>query len=269
MEIIRKFFSFIAEVIKEKKMLMELAKNDFRAKHTNSLLGIIWAFALPLIIILVLWFVFQVGFRSAPVENMPFILWYIPAFLSWNFFTDAFSSASGCLNEYYYLVKNMKFRVGVLPIVKILSSSFVHFFFIAFIFFMYFAYGWYPRINNIQVVYYYISLLIYLVGLTWLSSALAIFSKDVLNVISLIIQVGFWATPLVWDPSTLPVEVLRVVQINPMYYICNGYRETFCTDIWFWEHPYLTMYFWGFTFVQLVVGAYTFYKLKPQFADML
>ncbi len=269
MRIIKSFFEFIVGIVKERKVLIELAKNDFKAKHTNSLLGIAWAFALPLTVILVLWFVFQVGFRSMPVENVPFILWYIPAFLAWNFFTDAFSSSSGCLSEYYYLVKNMKFRVSVLPIVKILSSSFVHFFFIGFIFIMYFIYGWNPRINNIQVVYYYFSLLVYLLGLTWTTSALAIFSKDVLNVINLIIQVGFWATPLVWDPSTFPDWVQKVVQINPMYYICNGYRETFCSDVWFWQHPYLSLYFWGFTLIQLIIGAYTFKRLKPQFADML
>lgn len=269
MGIIRSFFNFIAGIYKDKKVLLELAKNDFKSKHTNSLLGIVWAFVLPLTIILVLWFVFQVGFRAMPVENVPFVLWYIPAFLSWNFFTDAFSSASGCLSEYYYLVKNMQFRVSVLPIVKIISSSFVHFFFILFIFVLYFAYGRYPRINNIQVIYYYISLLVYLLGLTWITSALAIFSKDVLNIINLIIQVGFWATPLMWDPSTFPEIVQNVVKINPMYYICNGYREAFCTDIWFWQHPYLTFYFWAFTLVQLVIGAYTFKRLKPQFADMI
>ena len=100
-------------------------------------------------------------------------------------------------------------------------------------------------------------------------SALAVFSKDVLNIISLITQVGFWATPLIWDPSTMPAGVQMVVKINPMYYICVGYRETFCGHAWFWEHPMLTLYFWAFAIIQLLVGAYVFHKLRPQFADML
>ena len=91
---IKGFWNFFKGLIDDRKVILDLAKNDFKAKYTNSLLGIVWAFMLPLTIILVLWFVFQVGFRSAPVNDIPFILWYIPAFLSWNFFTDAFGSGS-------------------------------------------------------------------------------------------------------------------------------------------------------------------------------
>lgn len=266
---IKGFLSFFTGLIRDRKVIFDLAKNDFKSKYTNSLLGIAWAFMLPLTIILVLWFVFQVGFRSAPVDNVPFILWYIPAFLSWNFFTDAFGAGSGCIFDYAYLVKNMKFRVSSLPVVKIISSSFVHFFFILFIFIIYLLYGWFPSLHNLQVFYYYICTVVLLLGITWIMSALAVFSRDILNVISLIVQVGFWATPLIWDPNAMPEAVQAVVKINPMYYICIGYRETFSTQIWFWEHPIQTIYFWIFALLQLGVGAYVFHKLRPQFADMV
>ena len=269
MKIISGFFEFIRELIVDRKVIIGLAKNDFKSKYTNSLLGIIWAFALPLVIILVLWFVFQVGFKSAPVDDVPFILWYIPAFLAWNFFSEALGAGAGCVFDYSYLVKNMQFRVSALPIVKIISSSFVHYFFIGFIFLIYMLYGWYPNIYNIQAIYYYFCTVILLVGATWLMSALAVFSKDILNIIQLIVQVGFWAAPLIWNPDTLPSAVRIVFQLLPTYYICTGYRETFSARIWFWEHPLLTVYFWGFALIQMVIGAYVFHKLRPQFADML
>lgn len=269
MDTLKKTLDYGLGIFKERKILFELARNDFRSRFTNSLLGIAWAFLLPVVIILVLWFVFEIGFKSTPVENVPFILWYIPAFLVWNFFSEAFSSGANCLFDYYYLVKNMKFKVSILPFIKIISASFIHLFFVGFIFLMYFLYGRMPRINNIQVIYYYISLFFYVLGLTWLTSALSVFSRDVLNIITLIIQVGFWATPLIWDPGTMPQNVQFIVKLNPMYYICCGYREAFSTDIWFWQHPYQTLYFWLIVLVQLIVGAYTFKKLRPQFADML
>ena len=134
---IRGFIDFFVDLYKDKKVIFELAKNDFKSKYTNSLLGVAWAFALPLTIILVLWFVFQVGFKSSPVDDIPFILWYIPAFLSWQFFSDAFGAGSGCIFDYSYLVKNMQFRVSALPLVKIMSASFVHLFFKVSIFCVY------------------------------------------------------------------------------------------------------------------------------------
>ncbi|MBQ7943969.1 MAG: ABC transporter permease [Lachnospiraceae bacterium] len=266
---IRGFINFFVDIFKDRKVVFELAKNDFKAKYTNSLLGIAWAFVLPLAIILVLWFVFQVGFKSEPVDGVPFILWYIPAFLSWQFFSDAFGTGAGCIFDYSYLVKNMQFRVSALPLVKIISASFVHFFFIGFILVIYYIYGYYPSIYNIQVIYYYLCTVVYLLGLTWIMSALAVFSRDILNVISLIIQVGFWATPLVWDPRSMPLNVQTIVKINPMYYICMGYRESFTSQSWFWEHPGDTLYFWIVALGFLFVGAYVFHRLRPQFADML
>lgn len=263
------FINFFKDLITDRKVIYELAKNDFKAKYTNSLLGIAWAFMLPLTIILVLWYVFQVGFRSSPVDDIPFILWYIPAYLSWQFFTDAFGSGSGCIFDYSYLVKNMQFRVSTLPLVKIVSSSFVHFFFLAFIVLIYLIYGYTPNIYNIQAVYYYVCTVALLMGLTWTMSALAVFSKDILNIIALITQVGFWATPLVWDPSGMPEASQIIIKLNPMYYVCVGYRETFSEQIWFWEHPALTLYFWIFTLALLLIGAYVFFRLRPQFADML
>ena len=266
---IKGFLGFVDGLVKDRKVVFDLAKNDFRAQYTNSLLGITWAFMLPLTIILVLWFVFQVGFRSTPVDDIPFIIWYIPAFLCWNFFSSAMSSASSCIFDYSYLVKNMQFRVSSLPVVKIISASFVHFFFIGFILVINVVYGRFPNLHNLQVVYYYICTVALLLGFSWIMSALAVFSKDILNVISLIVQVGFWATPLVWNPNTMPGWVQSVIKLNPAYYICVGYREAFTDTTWFWQHPVQSMYFWSFALAQLVVGAYVFHKLRPQFADML
>lgn len=262
--------AFSKDLWSDRQVLLELAMNDFKTKYTNSLLGIVWAFALPLIMVLVLWFVFEVQFHSAPMENVPFILWYMPAYLAWNFFTDAFGSASGCLSEYGYLVKNMRFRVSTLPIVKIISSSFVHMFFIVFIFVIYAVYGYMPRVNNIQVIYYYLALVVYLLGLTWITSALTVFAKDVLSIVNLIVQVGFWATPIVWSADGMSETVQTVLKLNPIYYICNGYREAFCTNnLFFQQHPAWTIYFWIFAVIQLIIGVYVFSKLRPQFADLL
>ena len=55
------------------KTVFELSRNDIKARYSNSLLGIIWAFAMPLITILVFWYVFQLGFKNLPVGNAPYM----------------------------------------------------------------------------------------------------------------------------------------------------------------------------------------------------
>lgn len=266
---IKSFLHFLVDVWKERKIILDLAKNDFKAKYTNSMFGIVWAFAVPFSTILIMWFIFEVGFHSQPIDNVPFILFYIPAFLAWNFFSDALTAATGCLWEYSYMVKKMRFRVSVLPIVKLISAGFVHVFFILVIFVMFGIYGYMPNIYNLQIFYYIFSLGILLIGLSWLGSSLAVFSKDINNVITVILQVGFWATPIVWVPNNLSSSVDFILRCNPMYYICNGYRECFIYQKWFWEDKTGMLYYWILTALVFIIGANMFRRLRPQFADVM
>ena len=82
------------------KLIMRLAKNDFKARYSATLLGIIWAFVQPLMTVLVFWFVFQMGFKSAPVKNMPYMLWFIVAYVPWIYFSDVLNFGVNSLNDY-------------------------------------------------------------------------------------------------------------------------------------------------------------------------
>ena len=62
--------SFVKDIFQQKGMLLALASNDLRAKFAASFLGVIWAFIQPLVTILVFWFVFQLGFRNPPVDDV-------------------------------------------------------------------------------------------------------------------------------------------------------------------------------------------------------
>ena len=136
MLIIKGFFTFLRDIIKDRSILWSLAKNDFKSRFAASLLGAFWAFAQPLVTLLVFWFVFQVGFKNPPVSDVPFIVWFAPAYLVWAFFSEAVTAGTNCLVEYSYLVKKVNFRVSIIPIGKIISSAFIHLAFIVFIFFL-------------------------------------------------------------------------------------------------------------------------------------
>ena len=91
---------FIKELWSEKKLVWELAKNDCKARFSSSALGAVWTFLQPLINILVIWYVFEIGFKNPPVDDVPFIVWYLPAFLSWNFFSEGVSTSTTSQLEY-------------------------------------------------------------------------------------------------------------------------------------------------------------------------
>lgn len=261
--------SLILKTIKYRKLIWELSINDFKAKFSSSFLGVIWALIQPLVTIMVFWFVFQVGMRNGDVDKFPFIVWYIPAYLVWTFFSEAFSAASNGIREYSYLVKKVNFPVFIIPIVKIISSLFVHVFFIAVIIFINGCYKIYPSVYYLQVFYYLFCLIVLLVGLSWLVGALETIIPDVLNIVGVILQIGFWATPIIWNINDMSPLIRMVLKLNPLFYICQGYRETFIYQTGFWEHKGLGVYFWLIAISILLLGIYSFKHLSTRFADVL
>lgn len=132
---------FLADLARSRSLIVDLAIRDFKSRYLGSNLGLAWAFIHPACTVLILWFVFEQGFRSQPVSNVPFVLWMLTGMVPWFFFSEALGSATGSVMEHAYLVRKVRFRVGVLPLVKLISASFVHFFFIGVTFLLFTAYG--------------------------------------------------------------------------------------------------------------------------------
>lgn len=263
------FCQFLKDLIKDRELLFRLSINDFKAKYAGSVFGIIWAFVQPLITILVFWFVFEMGFKSVPIDNFPFILWFVPAYIPWIFFNDILMSTSNCLYEYNYLVKKVKFRVSILPIMKIISAFFVHIFFVLFIFLIFGIYGYGINVYFFQSFYYTFALIIFCMGLSWAVSALSVFFKDMTQLISVILQIGFWITPIFWNADKMDSWIGKLLKINPIYYIIRGYRDSFLYGVPFWHRINTSIYFWMVTIILFVFGTLIFKKLRPHLADEL
>lgn len=267
---VKMFLRFLAELFSKRHIILELTKRDFRAKYLGSYLGIVWAFVHPSVYIVILWFVFQVGFKTPSMDNVPFALWMMAGIIPWFFFSEALIASTGAVMENSFLIKKVVFSMGLLPLVKILSNMVIHLFFIAAIFAMSIFYGYMPSLHNIQVFYYLIAATVLLTGLSWLTSSLVIFLRDVGQIVNIILQFAFWMTPLFWSAKILPPNLHNLIKLNPVYYLVEGYREAFIYKVWFWEKHYMwTLYFWAVTGCIFVVGAIVFRRLRPHFADVL
>ena len=189
----------LKEIKKLYLLLKKLVENDLKSRYSGSIFGIIWAFIQPLVTILVFWYVFQIGFRNPPVDNIEFILWFIAADIPWIYFNDATLSSTNVLYEYSYLVKKMRFRVWMLPIIKVISSLYIHFFFIIFIIGMFFLYGYSFQISWFGMFYYSFALTVFIVGNSFIVSSLAVFLKDASQIVGIILQIDFWLTPIFYE----------------------------------------------------------------------
>ncbi|MDP3920811.1 MAG: ABC transporter permease [Candidatus Omnitrophota bacterium] len=266
---LRDLFSYLGNLVKERRIIFELAKRDFRVRYLGSYLGILWAFLQPAVFVFLLWFIFHLGFRSAPVKNMPYILWLLPALIPWFFFSESLSSATNALIDNSHIVKKVVFQVNILPVIKIVSSLYVHLVFVGILFVVYAASGRFSLPVFIHVAYYLSATILLVLGLSFFTASLVVFIRDVTQVIAILLNFGFWMTPIFWHVDLLPEKYQSLMRLNPVYYITEGYRNSFMQHAPTAAEPLWTLYFWAVVLITFVTGAMFFKRLKPHFADVL
>jgi len=69
--------------------------------------------------------------------------------------------------------------------------------------------------------------------------------------------------------TSFPAPFVHLLELNPYYYIVNGFRESFIGTGWFWQHPMLTLEFWMFVFFVLLIGSHLHYKFRSRFVDLI
>lgn len=249
--------------------MLTLARTDFRARYKGSLLGTAWAFAQPVLTILLYLFIYQVGFRGAAPHDVPFVLWLIVGMAPWFFLSDALVGMTGVFLEYAFLVKKVVFDVSIVPSMKLLSICFVHVVVWLVILGIVVASGRPPTLAWLQIPYYFVALLALTSGAGLFLAAITPFFRDMAHIIGVVLQFGFWLTPVMWPLSSAPSEVRLLLQGNPLYYVIEGLRGAVFLDKPFWHEPLLTAYFWALVVLLNVVAGLTFSRARGHFADVL
>lgn len=265
----RLFFEFLRDIHRNHRLILTLTKRDLKARNLGSAFGLAWTFAQPMVTILVMWFVFSYGLKSPPVTDCPFSIWLICGMIPWFFISDSLLSATYAVSEYSFLVKNVSVRLSVLPIVKILSALVIHVAMVLLMLVFSAFYGIYPGPHALQIIYYQLAAMALLLGISWCTSSLMLFLKDVGQALGILLQLGFWGTPIIWNLTLIPERYQWLFKLNPALYIVQGFRDALIYKVWFWEHPALSAYFWTLTLVAFCGGALLFKRLRPHFADVV
>lgn len=269
LRILIKLVSLFKNIYVDRKLLISFSLKDFSRKFAGSFFGIAWGFIQPLLTMIVYWVVFQYGFKSGDVGEVPFMLWFMSGIVPWLFFSEAFSVASNSFIEYSYLVKKVAFNINILPLVKIFSSAIIHIFFIGLLTIICALFNYYPSIYMFQIIYYLFCTIMLLFAVSLITSSIMVFFRDLNQIISVILLIGMWGTPIAWTTNMFPESAQFYFKLNPIYYLVEGYRDSFVNHIWFWQKYHQTEYFWVLTFVLLVIGSFVYNRLSPFFADTL
>ena len=262
------------ELYQNRRLIWRLSRNDFKKRYAGSYLGTIWAMVPPIVTVAMYWVVFDRIFGSGPQVTytggeVPYVLFLTAGLVPWFFFSDAVMGGMTSLMEYNYLVNNVVFKVSILPMIKVTAAMFVHIGFSVVLVLIAAFYGYTPTVYTLQLFYYTFCEYVFILGLSYATCAIVLFFRDLQNLVSIMMQVGMWATPILWNINTLREKYKPFIKLNPMTYIVEGYRSAVYEQQWFWEHFYSSTYFWIVTALLFVVSALIFKKLKPMFADVM
>ncbi len=267
----KSLMNFILTIVKQRKILYTLIIRDFEGRYLSSFIGLPWAFIQPIMTVFVIWFAFTFGLRGGITNSgVDYAPWLVLAMIPWLFISQTIIVSSDSLREYDYLIKKTNFPVSLIPIVKIFSGLIVHSILIVLILLLLIVfYDIHPTIYWFQIFYYLFALIVLLSGISWFVSSINVFIHDMAHIVNIIVTMLFWATPIFWPYSMLTGNYRYIALLNPIFYITEGYRYTFIEQTWFFEYTEMNIFFWSFTIPIFILGAFTFKKLKPHFADQL
>lgn len=257
------------DLLHRRKAIFELARRDFQQQFYGSYLGLFWAIFQPLLFIATLYLIFELGFRAGRKAELAFSVYLISGMISWVYFSNNLSATAGVFKGHAFLIKKVDFRLSVLPLVKLLSATPIHLLLVLVAIGLAWLEGYPPTLYTLQLIYYFTGLCMLLFGLGLITASTSLFAKDVLSMVSIVVQFGFWFTPIFWSIQMLPETYQDLIKYNPMYYVVSGYRNSIALQQGFWERPYETLYFWSLVLFFQASGISVYKKLKPHFAEVV
>lgn len=261
---------FINEVIKNRKLIFQLGKNDFKNKFANTSLGAIWGFVQPFIFILTYAIVFQFIIRTGYTSDVPYVVWFIPGIAMWMFVNDSILSASGSIRAYSYLVKKVIFPVDIIPLISLVSTSIVGMFLVLVSIGICTLLGYMP--NLLLFIYILIAAYCLIVAVTRLTSAISTLIPDFLQLISVLMQLLFWFTPIVWNFTMVGDYsiLIKIMKLNPIAYLIEGMRACYTDHLFLSNYGWIyTVFFWIIVLIIFLWGNSIFKRAKKDFPDVL
>lgn len=261
---------FIKSVIKNKKLIWQLGRNDFKNRFASTSLGSIWGFLQPFVFMFTYVIVFEKILKTNSGGDIPYTVWFLPGMAIWQWLNDSIMSASVSIRNYSYLVKKVVFPVDTIPMISIVASSFVGLFLVlvAIVVCMFF---WYMP-NVLKLVYVLVATYAFVIAFTRFTSAVTTVVPDFSNLLGIAMQLFFWFTPIIWNLSMLNGHqtILTLIKCTPFTYLVTAFREVFIQGSIITENNFIfTIVFWIITIVMFVWGNSVFKRNKKDFADVL
>ncbi len=215
----------LSTLFRYRPLIQSLVSRELKARYRGSVLGFLWSFVNPLLLLLTYGLVFTYMLPvSKTVNAEPYFLFLFCGILPWTWFNASILEASGVLIASGNLIKKVLFPAEILPVVTVLTNL-VQFLLALPILFLFLApYG---RLSTAALLFPLPLLvqLVFTLGLAFLVSALTVHFRDIQSILSHLLHVWFFATPVLYlYPDTSP-RMRAFLRFNPLTHVLFSYQE--------------------------------------------
>jgi len=258
-------------------LIQRLALYEMKSSNKNNYLGIMWEIINPMIQIFVFWFIFGFGIREGQsIEGIPFFQWMLAGIIVWFFVNPSILEGSKGIYKKIKMMSKMNFPMSVIPTYLVMANFYQHLMVTAVIIVILQFIGFPISIYMLQLPYFMIATIAFLLTIVLITSTLTTIVRDVQMFIQAVMRMLLYLSPILWLPVVSPNSpgstelILFIMKINPLFYIVEGYRSSLLGTGWYIiEQPLYTLYFWIVILVLFSFGSYLHVKFRKHLIDFI
>lgn len=254
----------IRDIYEYRDMIYSLVKRELRGRYQKSVLGMLWTFLNPFFQIVIYTLVFTVIFPNS-IKN--YSVYLTVGIIPWTFFQEALGQGAGIIVSNADMTKKIYFPREILTISTV-TAKFINMLLasvVVLVFLLLSGAGisWHILLTPLVMLAQYLIAL----GFTLLISAVTVYLRDVEYITNVLLMAWIWATPIMYELSSIPVRVAHLLLFNPMTLAVEAYHALL------YYHRLPSALTWGGMYaagvILLVIGEIVFARLEGNFAEEL
>jgi lipopolysaccharide transport system permease protein len=245
-------------------VIITLVGRDFHSRYRNTALGLLWALLSPLLFLTIFYLMFRVVLNLGIKRYASFAFTGI---LVWGWFQAALSQAVVSISSNASLVVQPRFPIATLPCVAVAANL------VAFLIALPLLLG-FVVIEGAHLSWSLLALpmlfalqFIFTLSLCYLVAALNVSLRDVQYILPVLLQAGYYATPIFYDLHRMSPRLQKILMLNPMAWLIDAYRTVLILG----RLPNLAplSIFLGASLLMLIVGYRYFVHASHRFLEEL
>ena len=263
----------LASLWRNRELINGLAKREVVGRYRGSMLGLLWSFFNPLLMLAVYTFVFSVIFQSrwgtgdGNGSKIEFAMVLFAGLIVFNLFSECIGRAPGLIISNTNYVKKVVFPLEILPFVSLLASAYHAFISLTVWLIAYVVFFGVPPVTMLYFPVIIFPFALFILGVSWFLASLGVYLRDVGQFIGVVIPVLMFLSPIFYAAESLPPAYRHFLYFNPIAIVVEMVR-----DVMYWgktpDWSVLALYTTIMTLIAWI-GFMWFQKTRKGFADVL